>query len=43
MEKHYQEAIRMLNEALLSRSIDLEALKEMLELAEDYFFNQKVS
>ena len=39
----YQEAIQKLSEALLSRDIDLEVLKEKLEEIEDYFFNQKVS
>lgn len=43
MKSHYEEAVQKLGEALLSRGIDLEVLKERLEEIEDYFFNQKVS
>ena len=43
MEKHYQEAVQKLGEALLSKGIDLKVLKEKLEEVENYFFNQKVS
>ena len=42
MEKHYQEAIQMLNEALLSREVELDVLKRKVTAIENFFI-EKVS
>ena len=42
MEKRYQEAIQLLNEALLSREVELDVLKRKVAAIENFFI-EKVS
>ena len=42
MEKHYQEAIQKLSEALLSRDVELDVLIRKVTAIEN-FFTEKVS
>lgn len=42
MEKRYQEAIQLLNEALLSREVELDVLKRKVAAVENFFI-EKVS